>query len=151
LSVTDRGAALLRTSIEADRAPAAVGLKFTVMVHVPLAATGAPQLLVATKSVALAPATVMVATCRVPAPELRRVMVCAALVDPVAVLENVTLVGVSVTTGAAVAAPVPLRVIKRVVTLLRISSDAVRDPDAVGRNATLIVHVPPATTVLLQL
>jgi len=55
---------------EAERDPKAVGVKVTVIVQLPLAATGLPQLLVCAKSPALVPDTTTLLTFKVAFPEL---------------------------------------------------------------------------------
>jgi hypothetical protein len=89
-------------------------------------------------------------SCSKPAPVLRSETACALLVAPAAVLTKVKLVGLSVTEGVGGGAPVPLRDSERVAALLRISTEAVREPVAVGRNTTEIEHVPFAATVALH-
>ena len=67
----------------AERDPAAVGLKVTLIWQVPFAAMVLVlngQLLVAVKSAGLAPVTVMLAMVAVPGPLLVRVVLCAELV-----------------------------------------------------------------------
>jgi hypothetical protein len=63
----------------ADRAPAAVGLKVTLIVQVAPAATDVPQVLTAVKSVLLAPAITLADKLRTADPLLVILTACAAL------------------------------------------------------------------------
>ena len=76
--------------------------------------------------------------------------VFVSLEVPVTVLENDTLVGERVSVGFGGAAPVPLRLMARSAMLLLITSEAAREPSAVGRNVTEIVQVPFAASASLQ-
>lgn len=67
---------------EAVRAEAAVGVKVTLMVQLPLAATELPQVFVCAKSPGLAPVNVMLLIARAVFPVLFSVTACAALVVP---------------------------------------------------------------------
>jgi hypothetical protein len=67
---------------EAVRAEAAVGVKVTLMVQPPLAATELPQVFVCAKSPGLAPVNVMLLIVRAVFPVLFSVTACAALVVP---------------------------------------------------------------------
>ena len=84
--------------------PAAVGVNVTLMAQLAVGAKPVPQVLSSAKS----PVTVMLVMVNAAVPELVRVIVCGALVDPSAWLVNVKLVDDRLTTGAA--APVPERV-----------------------------------------
>ena len=64
------------------RAPVAAGLKLTLIVQVPPAATGVEQVLVSPKSPALAPETATLLTVSAAVPALETVTVWAALVVP---------------------------------------------------------------------
>jgi len=60
---------------EAVKAPAAAGLKVTLIVQLAPEATLDPQVLVSAKSLALVPETAMLLTLKAPFPELVSVMV----------------------------------------------------------------------------
>ena len=62
--------------------PDAAGVKVTLMVQLPAAATELPQLLLWAKSPALVPVTAILVTLRAALPELDRVTALAALVVP---------------------------------------------------------------------
>jgi hypothetical protein len=61
--------------IEAERLPLADGVKVTLMVQLPPAATELPQLLVWVKSLALAPESARLVTLKAALPELVSVIV----------------------------------------------------------------------------
>ena len=86
--------------------PVAAALKVTLIAQLTPAAKLDPQSLVWAKSVALAPATVMLVTLNAALPELVRVIVCAVVVAPTPWLEKVRAMGETPATGAA---PVPER------------------------------------------
>jgi hypothetical protein len=67
---------------DAARPPAAEGVKVTLIVQLPPAATELPQLLVWAKSPELDPKTAMLVTVRAELPELVSVTACAALATP---------------------------------------------------------------------
>jgi hypothetical protein len=143
-SVTDCGlpVALSATLTAAVRAPDAVGLNVTLIVQLALAASEAGHWLVCAKSPAFAPVTEMPVTVSAALPEFVSVTVCAGLVVFNACEPNVNEVGASVTTGALAAAPVPVSgtVCGLPVALSANETAAVRAPDAVGLNVTLIVQ-----------
>src|ERR1017187_9470189 len=88
----------------AARAPAAVGLKVTLIVQLAPGATLDPQLLVRAKSPALAPETAMPVIFNAAFPELARVIACAALGGPTPWLAKVRVEGETLATAAV---PVP--------------------------------------------
>ena len=95
----------------------------------------------------MAPVTAMLVMLKLALPVLLRVTVCAALVVPMVWLPKVRLVAVRLTAGPL---PVPVRLAVCGLPLASsvMLSDAVRVPEAVGVNLTLIVQVPPAATEL---
>lgn len=80
----------------------------TYTVQLALAARLGPHVLSASKSVGLAPVSVIDVRVNVAVPELVSVTACAAEVVPWVVVGNAMLVGLSLTDGIAV--PVPVRV-----------------------------------------
>lgn len=111
--LTDCGdpAALSATSSVAVSAPDAAGLNFTDMVQLAPAATVAPQVVVFVNDDLSVPLRVIppLLMARVAVPVFFNVTTFAAVVEPTAVLAKVRVLGVSETTGAVAAAPVPLR------------------------------------------
>ncbi len=85
----------------AVRAPLAEGVKVTLTVQLPPAATELPQVLVWAKSPALVPVKARLVTLKAALPELVRVTVCAVLVEPTARLAKVRLVGERLMRGAS--------------------------------------------------
>jgi hypothetical protein len=145
----------LASSVKATaalREPLAVGLKVTLILQLPPAVTLDPQPLVWAKSPALAPVMAMLVTIKVEAPELLRVIVCAALVVPTAWLAKVRVAGERLA-AAPVAAPVPERLtLCGLPAALSVKATAAeRDPLAVGLNVTLILQFAPAATLDPQL
>jgi len=102
------------TVTAAERVPAAVGAKVTVIVHVPLTARGVvvEQVLVCENELAFAPVTAMLLMLRVAFPELVSVTDCVVVsVVFTAVEAKVKDVGENVTAGATtVAGPLRLTV-----------------------------------------
>jgi hypothetical protein len=88
---------------------AEAGVKTTVMVQLPPAATEVPQLLLSGKSVGFAPVTLILEMLSVAVPGLESVNGSVA-VEPTVVLEKPKLVGERTAPGAGGAVPVPLRV-----------------------------------------
>lgn len=74
--------ALSVMDIDAERDPAAAGLKVTLIVHVALTASELPQLLVWPKSVELVPEIAMLDTVSVALPVFVKETACAALLTP---------------------------------------------------------------------
>jgi hypothetical protein len=122
------------------RLPVAVGLKVTLMVQLPPAATELPQLSVSAKS----PLTAMLVMAKLMVPALVRVEDRAALVVPTVWLVKVREVG---DTLAEFVTPVPDRaaVCGLPVPLSVTVTEAVRVPMAVGLNVALMVQLAPAT------
>jgi hypothetical protein len=129
----------------ADRVPFAVGLKVTLMVQLPLAATEPPQVLVWAKSPALAPVKLRPETVSMTLPVLLSVTVCAALVVPTDWELNVKLVAERLT---AEEVPVPERpiVCGLLAALSVIVTAAVSAASSDGLKTTLIVQLDPAVT-----
>lgn len=127
------------------RAPLAVGVKVTLMVHEALAFKELPQLLVCANG---APAAIEVMV-RVPLPLLVRVTTCTDDVPPMGSGPNTKLVGES---NAVAVVPVPVSVagIGDTAEVNITFTVAFRTPAADGVNVTLIVQEPPAT-MLAQL
>ena len=94
----------------AERAPAAVGEKVTLTAQVAAAASVLPHVFDCVKSDALAPEIPILAKVRGALPVLLSVTAMAALVVLTVCDGNVTDAGEIDATGAAIAAPVPLRV-----------------------------------------
>jgi hypothetical protein len=88
--------------------PETFGENVTVIVQIPLGATAAVQVLVSAKAVAFAPLMAMLLTVSgaVPLLVFETVTAWPAAVLPTAVLANVKVAGLTVTTGAV---PVPMR------------------------------------------
>jgi hypothetical protein len=106
LTVWVAGLALSVTVKVALCEPLAVGVKVTLKVQLPPAATVAPQLLVCAKSLLFVPVMVTLVTLSLALPVLHSIMVSAALVVPFAWLPNQRLVGDRLAPGPA---PVPVR------------------------------------------
>jgi len=126
----------------AERAPVAVGLNVTLIVQFAFAARLAGQVLVSVKSLAFAPAIVMLVIVSAALPEFVSVTACGALDVPTFCDANVRAVGASITAGAFAAVPVPVRGTDcgLPVALSATLTFAVRAPVAVGLNVTLIVQ-----------
>lgn len=145
-------AALLLLSVmvkEAVRLPVAVGVNVTLIVQLLPAVSELPQLLVCAKSPGLVPVSAMLLMVRVAFPVLLSVAVWAVLVVPTLVELKLRLAGETLAEGA-LPVPVTLTACGLVVALSVIVREAVRVPQDVGANVTLIVQVPPATMLLLQ-
>jgi len=131
------------------RVPEAVGVNVTLMLQFPPAANELPQLLDWPKS-PLAAIPVMVSAVL---PVLERVTVCAALVELIVWLANVSELGETPATGVPAAAPVPVRLTvcglpEALSVTLKVP---VRVPEAAGVNVTLMLQFPPAANELPQL
>ena len=129
--------------------PGAVGVKVTLMVQLPLAATEPPQVVVWPKSPELVPERAIPVMVKAVLPVLFRVTVCPALVVPRFWLVKVRLDAVRPATGPL---PVPAKVMVwgLPVALSVMVTDAERDPGAVGEKVTLIVQLFPIVTGLPQ-
>ena len=130
------------------RLPAAVGVKVT-LIFVPLPGVTLIGSVPAerAKSAAFKPVMLKLEINRSPFPELLTAIEDAALVVFTAWLVNVTLVG-SITGTGAVAVPDRATVCGLPVALSLIFSVAARFPPAIGANFTVIMVLPPGTTVL---
>ena len=129
----------------ATRVPAAVGLNVTLMAQLAPAATEAPQVEAGAreKSALLAPTTLMPLMLSGAVPELVKVTLCELLRVLTAWLVKVTLLELSVATGAV---PVPLRL---TVCGLPAASSLIlmvplTGPEVVGEKVTEMVQLPPA-------
>jgi len=130
------------------RTPVAVGVNWTQTSQLYPVDNPPPQKLVSVKS----PVTVMLFRVRKAAPVFMILMSAAPLVVPTVCVPKLKLVGVRTTVDAA-DAPVPVRVIAcgDPVALSVMVTAAVRVPEAVGVNVTLMVQLPLfAATVLPQ-
>ena len=152
VSVGASGSLVLITMLAA-RAPITVGVNVTLTAQFAPAAMPAPpigQVLVWAKSSVFVPAVAILLMRSAAVPELYTVTNCAALVVLSAWFPNTREVGVAVAAGTI---PVPVMGTDRVGlsgSLLTIASDAVRNPEAMGMNDTLIVQVAPVASVVLQ-
>jgi len=153
LSVTFWGepVALSAMAKAAERAPEALGVKVTVMAHIPLAATLVPQLLVWEYEVAPVPERVIAVAARVSGavPELVRVTCWVAALVPTGVPEKVRLVDEKLTAGAK---PVPASAAwsGNPPVVPAIFNVAERWPPAVGLKVTETVQVAFAARVVPQ-
>jgi galactitol-specific phosphotransferase system IIB component len=135
---------------EAVRLPLAEGVKVTLIVQLPPAATELPQVLLWAKSPALVPVIARLEILMAPLPLLLRVAVCAALLVPTDCFPKERLVGERPSSGAV---PVPERLTAcgLPMALSVMLTEAVRLPLAEGLKVTLIVQLAPAATELPQL
>jgi hypothetical protein len=130
----------------AVRDPLAAGVKVTLIVQLPPAATLAPQVLVWTKSPGLAPERAMLEIVKAAEPVLFSVTAWAVLVVPTDWLAKVRLLGERLTTGET-ALMVSVRVALPVPALLVALNVTVELPDAVGVpeiNPVVLLSVKPA-------
>ena len=145
--------ALSAIESEAVRAPAAVGLNSTETVQLAAAARDVVQVFAEMrKELELVPVRVSEVRVRAAVPEFFMVTTWAAEVDPTVVDAKVNFVGVSVTAGAAAAAPVPDRVATcgEPEALSAIDREAVNAPAAVGLNSTETVQLAAAANDVVQ-
>ena len=142
--------ALSATVTAAARLPTLVGEKVTMMLQLPPAGTELPQVLVAAKSLALAPVTLRLVMLKGAFPVLLRVTVWTPLAVPKVWAPKVRLEVLRLTAGPP---PAPLRLTAwwPSEALSVIVSVAVRVPVAVGVKVTLIVQLAPPATELPQL
>jgi hypothetical protein len=147
---------------EAARLPLAAGVKVTLMVQFPPAATELPQVLVWAKSLAFVPVIARLVIVKAPLPALLRAMVRGALVMLTGWLAKVRLVGERLTAGEVGVAgvegldaepmPVPDRLIvwglPAALSVRLMEAD--RLPLAVGLKVTLITQLRSAATELPQ-
>ena len=130
------------------RGPVAVGVNFTLMVHLPMAGTLVPQVLVSVKS----PLGTILVIVKTVVWLLLSLRVFAALVVKTACAANVKEVGARVTGNT----PVPVRLMVCVLPFTpMLSSVTVSVPSSVppivGVNATSMVQLAPAPSVGGQL
>jgi hypothetical protein len=134
----------------AERLPGAAGVKVTLMVQLPFAATEPPQVLVCAKSPGLVPVKPIPLMVKATLPVLLREKVWAVLVVPTFWVPKVSVVAVRFALGAL---PVPLTVtvccVPAALLLLSvIVKFAVREPEAVGENVTLMTQLAFEATEL---
>ena len=125
--------------------PLLFGLKVTLIAQLAPGAILVPQVFVWLNW----PVTAMLLMVRVPVPVFVSVTVWALLVVKTTWVEKVRLVGESVTAGC-VPAPVRATVCGLLAELSVVVSVAVRVPDSVGVNVTLVAQLAPAATELPQ-
>ena len=132
-------AALSEMVTAAVRLPTAVGVKITLIVQLPCAASELPQVEVSGKSATLAPVTVMLVKVRVALPLLVTVTVWAGALVPSNWLPKVRMPAERPTPPER---PVPVRftVCGLPAALSVNTTEAVRVPAALGVNVTLRVH-----------
>lgn len=124
--------------------PNAEGLNATLMLHVLPAGTLVPQVFVSAKS----PAAAMLVIASVVLKLLVNVIIWAVLIVPAGWLLKLRLLGESVAVGLPVPSKDTVCGLPAALSMKVIAP--VRDPVAVGVNVTLIVQLPPTTTVLPQ-
>jgi hypothetical protein len=142
--------ALSATLTAAVKEPLAAGVKVTLIVQLPPAATLVPQLLLCEKSLGFAPASARPVMLSAALPVLLRVMVWEGLTTPTGSFPKLRLLGERPTPGLA---PVPDRAIVcgLPLALSATLTAAVKEPLAAGVKVTLIVQLPPAATLAPQL
>jgi hypothetical protein len=136
------------------RVPKAPGSKVTKTEQLDPAATEPAQLLLGTKSDAFVPLMTMLAMVNAAPPELLRVMVDAALVEPTFWSEKTTVEGANAAAGTPAPVPVSETVCVLPVTLLVLSVIVIVPvivPLVVGVKVTEIVQLAPTTKVAPQL
>lgn len=125
------------------RVPLAVGVKVTLIVQLAPAPSEEPQVLVWAKSPGLVPVMVMPVMLMEVVPTFFIVTVFAALLWPIAVVGKFSTAGISETT-----VPVPVSEAVCVPSLSVTLTEAVRVPDPMGLNVTVMAHViPPPSEV----
>src|SRR5438874_444914 len=122
----------------------AVGVKVTLIVQLPPAATLAPQLLVCPKSPGLVPVKPMLVMVNAAPLGFESVTALAALVAPTFWLPNVSEVGER--RGGAIPVPDTTAVCGLLLALSVTVKIALRVPVAVGVKVTLMVHFPSPRT-----
>ena len=137
----------------AVRLPLAAGVKVTLILQLPPAATELPQVLLCAKSLGLVPVIVRLDIDNASLLELLRVVVCVPLVEPTDTLPKERLPGETAHTGEAAATPVPLRLTvllpnELLVSMLRVAK---RNPVVLGVKVRLIVQLAPGSSVSPQL
>src|SRR5688572_16699154 len=142
-------AALDATLTAPLRTPSAVGVNVTLMMHVAVGASVAPQVFVCAKS----PDAAMLAMLSVVPPMFCSVSACAAVVAPMSWLPNASAGGVRDTAGpggAAVPVPLSVELCGLPATLEATLTAPLRTPSAVGVKVTLIVHEAEGASVAAQ-
>jgi hypothetical protein len=138
--------ALLVTVTEPVRAPAAVGVKVTLIVQLAPTARVVPQLFVCAKS----PLAVMELIVAELVPLFDSVVDWAAVVEPTTVDANARLAGLALSAGPG-AVPVPLSATETAPeTSVLTVSVPLREPAAAGLNVTVTVQDPPAAMLVPQ-
>jgi len=132
-------------------APAAFGAKVMAILQVAPTATLVPQVFVWLNELALVPVKLMLLNERAAVPELVSVMFGAVEDAPTHCAENEIEFAESVTAGAG-AKPVPARVTVcgEPYVLSATFTAAANAPIAAGLKVTVIVHAPPAATLVPQ-
>ena len=148
LTVCGLPVALSVMLMDADRAPATVGVNVTLIVHDALAARLLPHVVVRAKSPLLVPVTAMLLIVSDAPPVLLSVTVDAALVVPTAWFANGRDVGLTVAMGLDVPVPDRLTACGLPAALSVMLIAAARVPVAAGVNVTLIVHDALAARLL---
>jgi hypothetical protein len=149
LSCTDCGlpAALSVMERLPLRAPVAVGVNVTAMLHVSPAGSVEAHVLVSAKS----PEAAMLEIAKAAVPEFFRVIDCAALATPSAWLPNSSCAGVTDMPGAGITpVPVSATACGLPLALSLIVSVPVREPAAVGVKMTEILQLDPAAALVPQ-
>ena len=143
---------MLTNVIDAERAPAAAGLKVTPKEQLPPTAISPLQVepTIANSAALLLPALEIVT---VAPPVLDRVKVCAALVVPTALSTNTKAAGTDSAPGVATLVPVPVTAIAwgLPVPELAMVIDEDRGPAADAVNVMLKLQLAPGTTLPVQL
>jgi hypothetical protein len=134
--------AMLSTAV---RAPRAAGVKVTVIVQLPPAATELPHVLVTAKSPGFAPVAPILVIVKLAFPVLVRVTACGGALVPTAKLPNVRVV-MERLTCEVVPVPERLTVWGLLAALSVMVSAALSAVANVGVNATLIVQLFPVAT-----
>jgi hypothetical protein len=138
--------ALLVTVTAPVRAPAAVGVKVTLIVQLAPTARVVPQLFVCAKS----PLAVIELIVALVVPLFDSVVDCDAVVEPTTVEANARLAGLALSAGPG-AVPVPLSATETAPeTSVLTVSVPLREPAAVGLNFTVTVQDPPAAMLVPQ-
>jgi hypothetical protein len=135
---------------DAARAPPAVGVNVTVIVHVALPASDAPQVFVCAKSPGFVPAKAILVIASAAPPVFVTVTLCVALGEPEIVAANVRVFTESV--NAPTVWPVPAKVTECGLPVASsvTTSDAERAPTAPGVIVTLNVQFADAARVAPQ-
>ena len=141
------------TEMAALRLPADAGVKVTLMVQVPPAASDVPQLLVCPKLLALVPATPMFEIARAALPGFDSVIGNGVAAVPTFVLGNASGLGLSTACGTSGTVPVPVTTADcgEPDALSATEIAALRLVAVAGVNVTVIVQVAAAASEVPQL